>query len=399
MDTKVTPHVTCLACGNNPTPHGVAKVDSTILLFLNPVMRALLSSVVGAAALYFIRQCFLVLVSIGERVGGMRFVPVTLPLDSMRGQVLAKEALARGYRFEVLMTGTRVHDTYRVTIPGKRPHIFTGVPRVGLVEQVSSAWLDDKWLVKQRLAAAGVPVSRGAVVYRYKTALAAFHQLQKPVIVKPRFGSRGRHSTTMIKDDATLKAAFTSAQQLCWPVIIEEHLYGGVYRATCVDGKLVGVLAGYPPRITGDGVSTISALIEQKNATRPARVAAVTVTDKHRAFLANQGYTETSVLPSGETVDLSEKIGLSYGGSSRELIGETHEKLVAYLERAAKAVNDPIHGFDFITPDVTAHPDTVRWGIIECNSVPFINLHHDPLEGEPVNAAGAVFDYLERHLP
>jgi len=180
--------------------------------------------------------------------------------------------------------------------------------------------------------------------------------------------------------------------------LVEEHLFGSVYRATCINGKLAGVLAGDPPRITGDGSSTIAVLIDKKNAQRSQRVAAVTITDKHQAFLATLHYTLDTVLPDGQEIDLSEKIGLSYGGSSREVTTATHPQLKEVLERAAVAVDDPLLGFDFITPDVAADPGTVKWGIIECNSVPFINLHHDPLYGEPVNVAGILFDYLEREL-
>jgi hypothetical protein len=59
---------------------------------------------------------------------------------------------------------------------------------------------------------------------------------------------------------------------------------------------------------------------------------------------------------------------------------------------------DYILGFDFITPSVEVDPDTVRWGIIECNSVPFINLHHDPLIGDPVNVAAKVWDLVEGEM-
>ena len=106
--------------------------------------------------------------------------------------------------------------------------------------------------------------------------------------------------------------------------------------------------------------------------------------------------TLESVLPEGQCIDVSEKIGLSYGGCSREDTVCTHDKLKDELTKAALATRDPLLGFDFISPDITADPDTVKWGIIECNSVPFINLHHDPLEGVPVNVAAAVWDFIEK---
>jgi hypothetical protein len=37
-------------------------------------------------------------------------------------------------------------------------------------------------------------------------------------------------------------------------------------------------------------------------------------------------------------------------------------------------------------------PDMQHWGIIECNSLPFINLHHFPIEGNPENVASKIWD-------
>lgn len=333
----------------------------------------------------------------GEKLGFAAYEPMLPPYQVTRAGVLAAEAHRRGYTMEVLRIGKRRQDTFRLTI-GSRQLVFSGVPRIDRVEKVTSGWIDDKWLMKQRLMAHGVPVSKGQVVYSLGRAKQVFARLEKPVIVKPRFGSRGRHTTTHIKTEEELVVAYRRARQLGWPVMVEEHLVGSVYRATCIDGKVVGILAGDPPRVTGDGVCTIRELIEKKNETRHVEQGPVRYTEKLDVFLVSIGYTLDSVLPAGHEIDLTEKIGLSYGGKSREMIDVTHPKLLAEFNRAAAAVADPIIGFDFISTNVSADPDTVRWGIIECNSVPFINLHHDPLEGTPADAAGAVFDYLERQL-
>ncbi len=347
--------------------------------------------------MWFIDTLFHLVICTGQKIGFAGFEPMLPPYEVTRAGVLAAEANRRGYAFEALRIGKRLQDTFRLTMNG-RQLIFSGVPRIDRVEKVTSGWIDDKWVLKQRLRAHHIPVSKGEVVYSLRRAKMVFAQLQKPVIVKPRFGSRGRHTTTHIKTLEELVVAYRRARQLGWPVMVEEHLVGSVYRATCIDGEVVGILAGDPPRVTGDGVSTIRTLIDTKNATRHAEQGPVKYTEKLDTFLTSLGYTLETVLKAGLTIDLSEKIGLSYGGMSREMIDVTHPKLLAVFNRAAAAVADPIIGFDFISTDVTADPDTVRWGIIECNSVPFINLHHDPLEGTPVDAAGAVFDYLERQL-
>lgn len=394
--TAVKP--TCLYCGNNPVSHSMSKMDSALFLTLDPLGQWFLKTMFGRAILWGVDTLFLLFLWLGTKFRFMYFIPVPTDIDSDRGKVLMDEAVARGYTTEALVVFGHVHDTYRVTFSNGTHIIFEGVPRLNRVNVMTSSWLDDKAQMKKRLRAHNIPAPRGGAVSSWQAAKNMFATLEKPVIIKPRFGSRGRHTTTNIKTLSEFKRAYTRAKQLCIQVIVEEHYVGSVYRATVVDGKLGGVLAGDPPRITGNGVTTIAELIEQKNATRPARVGIVTITDKHREFLHGQGYTLGTVLEDGLTIDISEKIGLSYGGCSREVTDVTHPKLVSELERAAVVTGDPLVGFDFISTDVSVDPETVRWGIIECNSVPFINLHHDPLIGTPVNVAARVWDWVERRL-
>lgn len=393
-----TTKVPCAYCGNNPVIHTAAWIDSLILLTLNRRLYWLLGTWVGTLLIFVTETLFSMVRFVLISTGAAHFTADHSLITSGRGEVMAEEARRRGWKFEAFVAFGRLHDAYRLTLPSGKRIFFSGVPRLSTTDVAISGWMDDKALLKKRLSDAGCVVSRGASFIRLKPAQKMFAALQKPVIIKPRFGSRGRHTTTHIHTLEEFNRAFAVAKELCVSVIVEEHLVGSVYRATMIDGKLAGVLAGEPPRITGNGSNTICQLIEQKNNTRPERVGAFKIRDNTIPYLARLGYTLDSVLPMATTIDLTEKIGLSYGGSSLEVTPQTHPKLRAELERASAAVSDPIHGFDFITSDVSVDPDTVRWGIIECNSVPFINLHHDPLIGTPVNAAGILFDYIEREL-
>ena len=56
---------------------------------------------------------------------------------------------------------------------------------------------------------------------------------------------------------------------------------------------------------------------------------------------------------------------------------------------------DPLVGVDFIMEDARVPwQEQERCGVIECNSLPFIDLHHYPLYGEPRNVAGALWDIV-----
>lgn len=374
-----------------------SRIGSDFSLSISPIVLRAFSMPGGRALLRFASHIvdFLEDTLLYSKIITFSSDSAVIPSD--RGKVIFDEATARGWRMETAVIFGRGVDTYRITLPSGNVRTFKGLPRVGEEDITAQHWIDDKALLKERLVAHDIPVSRGSSFTDVEKATEFMKNLGLPVIVKPRLGSRGRHTTTFLTEPDDFRDAFGIAQQLGRHVVVEEHLEGSVYRGTMIDGKLAGVLAGDPPRVTGDGVHTISELIEKKNANRHERVGAVVVTDMTHVFLKRRGYTLEDVLKDGVTIDLREKIGLSYGGNAREVTKETHPKLREELERAACVVNDPIIGFDFITPDVSADPDTVRWGIIECNALPFINLHHDPLEGEPVNVAGILLDYIYRN--
>lgn len=314
-----------------------------------------------------------------------------------RAKVLWEEAQARGIKMEMFVLCGRQTDMYRARVGGQSI-FFTGLPRLHQNQSDAELWLDDKAILKQKLEAAAIPVARGGCFSNYQKALEKFKNLQKPVIVKPRLGSRGRHTTTFIYTETELQQAYKLAKQLCYWVIVEEHLLGGVYRGTMIDGKLAGVLVGYPPCVVGDGVHSIRELIVIKNATKHPKVSEVQESPVMVEFLQRSGHALDEVLPSGASVDLSEKIGISYGGSNAEVTEETHQEIKKILVAAAAVVGDPLIGFDFIIPNITTSPHEQKWGIIECNGVPFIDLHHDPISGPPNNVAHHVWDLVERQL-
>ena len=65
------------------------------------------------------------------------------------------------------------------------------------------------------------------------------------------------------------------------------------------------------------------------------------------------------------------------------------------LEHIGKFLKDPLVGVDFIMEDITkSWKEQNLSGIIECNSLPFIDLHHYPLFGKPNNVASKLWDLV-----
>ncbi len=319
-----------------------------------------------------------------------RFSREVAGATTYRSQVIWEEALRRGIDMEHLMLVGRGTEIYRARLAGKWFY-FQSLPIPQDRRSESTAWLDDKYLLKRALAGAAVPVPRVVSACTLFEAQEAVKSMGA-VVLKPRSGSRGRHTSVHVREESDVERAFRSARILCRHVVVEEYLEGPVCRGTVVDGKLVGFFRATPPTVEGDGASSIRALIESKNALRHERVQDVVLTEEHRRFLARKGLSEDAILPAGDTIPLTHRTGRLFGGTTREMLGAEHPKLRAYLERAAGALEVSVVGFDLIIGDPESDPDTQRWGIIEANSLPYIDLHYLALEGAPSNVAEAVWD-------
>ncbi len=382
----------CLLCGNNPVSHINERLSEYLSVIGSP-LRWVAEKPLGRGIEKLLSLTLPGVLKIGEKLSLVSYETNPEKAPNGRSKAIWEEAVRRNIPMTQIVIGKAYTDFYRAYVNSQRIY-FESLPIPAKQKHASGAlrWVDDKGKFKKKLQAAHIPTPDGGSATSLKKALRIFKTIRKPVIVKPALGSRGRHTTTLISTEEELKKGFKIARQIARKVIIEEHLIGSVYRGTVINGKLVGVLRGDPPRITGDGTSTITQLIEHKNKNRHPRVKEYVISPLTEPFLKRLGHSITDILPKGKTIDLTEKIGLSYGGMTAEEFNICHPKTKAILEQAGKVVNFPVMGFDFIIEDITKDPDTQIWGIIECNSLPFIDLHHHPVEGTPINAAKSVWD-------
>lgn len=386
----------CPYCGNSPTNHTATYLTQTFAT----VMGILIYKLAQQHWFKYISiqiNKFLNILSrfhyfFSAHMGIVTFNSMDVTkAKSYRSQVVWEEAQRRGIPMEQILIYRKLTDIYRAKINNVW-YYFDSIPMPAELDQTNSLWMDDKFLLKEVLTAHGVPVPKYVMVTNESDARKAFETIGTDVIVKPRVGSRGRHTTTHIKTADDTVNAFKSAQVLNHYVSIEEHLSGSVCRATVIGGKLAGFFEAKPPRVVGDGITTIQKLIEQKNTTRHERVQEIFVTGEHIDVLARQGYTLESVPKKDVRIDLIQRTGRLFGGETRELLASVHPKLRTYMEKAGVTISAPVIGFDVIIENPEQDPDTQRWGIIEANSLPFIDLHYLPLHGTPSNPASAVWD-------
>jgi len=316
--------------------------------------------------------------------------------DSWRTKCFWEEAKRRGIKMQEFHSGP-LRDIFIAEYKGKKMS-FDCLPRPGVEESASLKWMDNKGIMKKKFLKEGLPVADGGVAWNRWQALRIFNKITKPVITKPNLGSRSRHTMIHIKTRDDLIVGFKKAQKLSPLVIVEEELNGYLFRGTLVGKKLVGVVKRDQPAVEGDGIHTLTELLEEENK-RPERQGPIfhkiVIDHESDVELNREGMTMESIPEKGKVVTFSQKTSRSCGGTTTEVSDIVHPDNVKMLEKLGEFLNDPLVGVDFIMEDISKpwHEEQ-HYGIIECNSCPFIDLHHYPLFGHPNNVAGKLWDLV-----
>ena len=314
--------------------------------------------------------------------------------NSWRTRCFWEEAKKRGIKMKEFHLGP-IRDIYVAEYNGKII-TFDGLPRPNTTESESLKWMDNKGIMKEKFKKEGIPVADGGVAWNKTQALKIFNRIKKPVITKPNLGSRSRHTTIHLNTAEDLILGFKKAQKLSPLVVIEEELSGNLFRGTLVGEKLVGVIQRDAPKVTGNRINTLRELWAEENK-RPERNGPIyhqIIIDRDAEIeLKRQSIGIDGIPKKGQIVTFSQKTSRGCGGTTTEVTDITHPDNIEMLEYIGSYLKDPLVGVDFIMKDITkSWKEQKNSGIIECNSLPFIDLHHYPLFGKPNNIASKLWD-------
>ena len=275
----------------------------------------------------------------------------------------------------------------QATITGATNHVAVGIA-------------SDKQLTKTLLDQAGVPVPAGSTVTTLAEAQRALRRLDGPVTVKPLDGNQGKGVTVACATPDDVERAFAFAQKYGRHVIVEEFLQGRDYRVLVTGRKVAAASWRRPPHVTGDGVSTVRALVEVENA-NPARGAGHTniltkipLDDVALQVLARQGYDLESVPAAGAHVELRGSANLSTGGTAEDVTDLLPDETREICIRAARTIGLDVAGIDIVCQDIARPLRAQKGGIIEVNAAPGIRMHQYPSRGTPRDAGAAIVDAL-----
>jgi cyanophycin synthetase len=275
----------------------------------------------------------------------------------------------------------------QATVTGKTSHIA--------VELAS-----DKEETNKILASLGLPVPKQELVQSEEQARRAARRIGFPVVTKPYNGNHGRGISIRLMNDEEVEAGFRVAREHSRSVIVETFVTGDDHRLLVVNGELVAATRRTPGHVVGDGVHTVSQLVDVVNQDPRRGVGHEKVLTRLEldaqadSMLGRLGYDKNSVPKADEVVYLRSTANLSTGGTATDVTDIIHPDNRDMAVRAIKAIGLDVGGVDFLSDNIAESYQTHGGGICECNAAPGFRMHVAPSEGTPRDVAGPVIDML-----
>ena len=286
-------------------------------------------------------------------------------------RLIVEEARRRGIQVEIL---DAEGGFFRLTHGGRSVRCRESLSE--LTSAVAMSICDDKAATRRVVEAAGLKVPeqiRGEVD---EAELAAFLQKHGRLVVKPARGEQGSGVAVGLTTMEEVRAAIDHARTICDRVLVESCYEGEDLRLVVIDFKLVAAAVRRPPHIVGDGHSTVRDLISAVSRRRAAATGGesrIPLDGETERCLAAIDLTYDSVLKQGETAVVRKAANLHTGGSIHDVTGVVHHRLVEAAIKAARAIDIPVVGIDFMVRS-PSEPDYV---FIEANERPGL-ANHEP---------------------
>jgi cyanophycin synthetase len=267
--------------------------------------------------------------------------------------------------------------------------------QVPLDDPVTLALAADKAQSRRLLEAAGLPVARQVVCTLDDLAPAArfLHETGGPSVVKPAAGTgAGQGVTCGVRTEDDLGRAAVRAARWGPSLVVEEQAEGDELRVLVLDGRVLGALRRHPPRVTGDGRSSVATLVAAENARRVearGRLGLWPLALDLDALLAlaRQGLSPRSVPEAGRVVEVGDTANENGPADNEtvDLLPAVHDTACA----AATALGLRL-----------ASVELVGGSIVEVNGTP--GLHYHAQVADPAGAVdvfGPIIDTLFAQEP
>ena len=285
-------------------------------------------------------------------------------------RIIIREAQRRGIYIEVL---DPEGGYFELSFGGRS--IVCRESLTELTTAIAMSRCDDKATTHRVLRQAGLRVPTQIKVDDEHQAL-AFLERHQAVVVKPARGEQGVGISVDVRDEEALRTAIAEARKVCDSVIIEEYIEGDDLRIIVIGNEVVAAAVRKPAHITGNQKDSVKTLIEKQSRRRAAATAGeskIPLDQETERCVREAGYSLDSILEENQHLVVRKAANLHTGGTIHDVTDELHPSLRRAAIDAARAIDIPVTGLDFIVPAV----DQAEYAIIEANERPGL-ANHEP---------------------
>lgn len=327
---------------------------------------------------------------------------IDLTKRKMTSQLIVERALARGWDVTGFETARAI---FLLRIPGRdKPiKIFSSAPPQ--TSYAVSKITKDKAVTNALLGEIGLPVPAEMAVSIENYDLDVLNEFltkYKKVVVKPLDASHGKGITVGITTTEQLQKAIEIAKPISdrSKVIMQQHVEGIDVRIVCIDYKFVDSISRQPATVVGDGAQTVRQLIETTNngpdrgLNYTKRLNIIPI-DKVEAYLGVEALDR--VPAAAEAVQVIGVSNVGMGGERHNLKYEVPEFLKNMAIEAAKVLDLPVCGIDFMVQRLPQATDTqadLMPAIIEANECPMLTMYDDLHSPEQSAVIDGYLDYI-----
>ena len=285
-------------------------------------------------------------------------------------RIIIAEARRRGIGVDVI---DAEGGFFRLTYGGRS--IVCRESLTALTTAIAMSICDDKRVTRRIVKAANVNVPL-QVNADDEDASKAFVESHDAVVVKPARGEQGKGVAVDLRTWDETRTAIETARKICNEVVVEEFVKGSDLRIIVIDYRVVAAAIRKPAAVIGNGRSSVRDLIEHQSRRRAAATggeSTIPLDGETERCVAEAGYSLDDVPAADKYIAVRKTANLHTGGTIHDVTGILHRTLIDAAVHAARAIEIPVTGIDFI---VRAPTEPDYW-FIEANERPGL-ANHEP---------------------
>lgn len=198
-------------------------------------------------------------------------------------------------------------------------------------------------------------------------------RLGYPLVIKPSCRSMGQ-GVHIVTSSQELQARIKEVTAMDQMFLVQRYVRGTEYRVVVLDDEVKLAYQKAPFRVVGDGTRTCQELIQERISALLAQGYGVSIQpgdNRIDSFLASQGLERGTVLPAGQTCQVSLTAGFVSGGELREGFNRIPAHVRDVAPRIVKQAGMRYAGLDIIVPD-DRQPGEPAYYVLDVNSGPVL---------------------------